>query len=118
MINFPLFAIAFALWLGRGKRVLYAILITIALGLLIMCGIFSAEIIIQGQKGGRLKWSYGDLAPRNYLAKVGLPAFAVIAALAVAFTGQLVALSGIFAIFTMFLGVITGKIMWCLQPHG
>lgn len=83
-----------------------------------MCSIFSAKIIIEGQKGGRLTWPYGDLVPRNYLAKVGLPAFAVMVALAVAFKGRLAALSANFAIFTIFLSVMISKRMWCLQPHG
>ena len=47
-----------------------------------MTGILAAEILIEGQKGGRLSWPYGDMVPGNYLAKVGLPAFTVMVALA------------------------------------
>lgn len=67
-IRFPLFAMATAFWLGRDRRLLYAMLLANLLGLLIMCGILTAEIMIEGQKGGRLTWPYGDLVPGNYLA--------------------------------------------------
>ena len=108
-IRFPLFAMATTFWLGRDRRLLYAMLIATALGLLIMCGILTAEIIIEGQKGGRLTWPYGDHVPGNYLAKVGLPAFTTMVALAVAFEGRLAALSGILALVTMFLSLMTGE---------
>jgi hypothetical protein len=64
-------------------------LISTALGLVVMCGILTAEIIIVGQQGGWLSWPYGDLVPGNYVAKVGLPAFTIMVALAVSFTAAL-----------------------------
>jgi O-antigen ligase len=108
-IRFPLFAMASAFWLGRDRRLLYAMLIATSFGLLIMCGILTAEIMIEGQKNGRLTWPYGDHVPGNYLAKVGLPAFTVMVALAVAVQGRLAALSGIFALVTMFFSLMTGE---------
>jgi O-antigen ligase len=108
-MRFPLFAMATTFWLGRDRRLLYAMLLATALGLLIMCGILTAEIIIEGQKGGRLTWPYGDLVPGNYLAKVGLPAFTIMVALAVAIEGRLAALSGILALVTLVLSLMTGE---------
>ena len=96
-------------WLGRDERLLYAMLLATALGLLIMCGILTAEIIIEGQKSGRLTRPYGDLVPGNYLAKVGLPAFTIMVALAVAVERRLAALSGILALVTLFFSLMTGK---------
>ena len=107
--RFPLFAMATAFWLTRDIRLLYAMLLSTALGLLLMCGILTAEILIEGQKGGRLMWPYGDLVPGNYVAKVGLPAFTIMVALAVSLKGRVAALSGIIALFTMVISVMTGE---------
>jgi O-antigen ligase len=107
--RFPLFAMATAFWLARDKRLLYAMLVSTALGLVAMCFILTAEIIIVGQQGGRLSWPYGDLVPGNYVAKVGLPAFTIMVALAVSVKGRVAALSGIIALFTMVISVMTGE---------
>ncbi|MBT6256677.1 MAG: O-antigen ligase family protein, partial [Alphaproteobacteria bacterium] len=79
-IRFPLFAMATAFWLAQDKRFLYAMLLSVALGTLVMCFILTAEILIIGQQGGRLSWPYGDLVPGNYVAKAGLPAFTIMVA--------------------------------------
>ena len=81
--RFPLFAMAVVFWLGRDKRFVYAMLLSVGLGMMIMCAILVAEISIIGVTGGRLSWPYGDLVPGNYLAKACLPAFVVVVALAV-----------------------------------
>jgi len=107
--RFPLFAMATAFWLARDKRLLYAMLVSTAIGLVVMCGILTAEILIEGQKGGRLMWPYGDLVPGNYVAKVGLPAFTIMVALAVSVKGRVAALSGIVALITMVISVMTGE---------
>ena len=107
--RFPLFAMATAFWLANDKRLLYAMLVSKAIGLVVMCGILTAEILIEGQKGGRLMWPYGDLVPGNYVAKVGLPAFTIMVALAVSIKGRVAALSGILALFSMAISVMTGE---------
>ncbi|MDA7635352.1 O-antigen ligase family protein, partial [Alphaproteobacteria bacterium] len=107
--RFPLFAMATAFWLARDKRLLYAMLISAALGLVVICGILTAEIMIVGQQGGRLSWPYGDLVPGNYVAKVGLPAFTIMVALAVSINGRVAALSGVIALFTLAISVMTGE---------
>ncbi len=108
-IRFPLFAMATVFWLGADRRLLYAMMASTALGLLIMCGILSAELLIEGQKGGRLSWPYGDLVPGNYVAKVGLPVFTVMVALAVSVKGRIAAISGFVALFTMMISIMTGE---------
>ena len=108
-IRFPLFAMASVFWLGRDKRLLYAMLLSTALGLVMMCGILTAEILIEGQKGGRLSWPYGDLVPGNYLAKVGLPAFTIMVALAVSAEKKLASIAGIIALITLFFSLMTGE---------
>lgn len=107
--RFPLFAMATVFWLARDSRLLYAMLVSTAIGLVVMCGILTAEIVIEGQKGGRLMWPYGDLVPGNYVAKVGLPAFTIMVALAVSVKGRVAALSGIVALITMIISVMTGE---------
>lgn len=107
--RFPLFAMATAFWFARDKRLLYAMLLSTLFGLLIMCGILTAEILIEGQKGGRLMWPYGDLVPGNYVAKVGLPVFTIMVALAVSVKGRLAALAGVVALITMVISVMTGE---------
>ena len=96
-------------WLARDKRLLYAMLVSTALGLMVMCCILTAEILIVGQQSGRLSWPYGDMVPGNYVAKVGLPVVTVIVALAVSVKGHLATFSGIAALFSMVVSVMTGE---------
>ncbi|MBL18714.1 MAG: ligase [Flavobacteriaceae bacterium] len=107
--RFPLFAMAAAFWLGRDKRLLYAMLLSSGFGMMLMTGILTAEMLIEGQKGGRLTWPYGDLVPGNYLAKAGLPAFCVMVALAVSARGKTIFLMGTLASFSLALSVLTGE---------
>ena len=58
------------------------------LGMIIMCLILTAEMIFAPLDPGgviktRLTWPYGDLVPGGYLAKVSLPLFCVLIAVAV-----------------------------------
>jgi len=75
----------------------------------VMCGILTAEIMIVGQQGGRLSWPYGDLVPGNYVAKVGLPTFTIMVALAVSINGRVAALSGIVALITIAISIMAGE---------
>ena len=67
--RFPLFAMATAFWLGSDKRLLYGMLISTALGMFLMTGLLTVEIIVEGQKDGRLSWPYDDLVPGNYFQR-------------------------------------------------
>ena len=107
--RFPLFAMATTFWLGTDKRLLYAMLLSTALGLLLMSGILIAEMIIEGQKGGRLSWPYGDLVSGNYLSKVGLPAFTVMVALAIGAKGRLAAIMGGLSLISIIVSILTGE---------
>ena len=108
--RFPLFAMATVFWLARDRRLLHAMLLSTALGLLAMCGILTAEILIEGHKGGgRLDWPYGDLVPGGYVARVGLPAFTIMAALAVSGWGRPATVSGTLALYVLAIGLATGE---------
>ena len=108
-IRFPLYAMACCFWLGADKRILHAMMGMTIIGMLIMSGILFAEILISGQQGGRLSWPYGDLVPGNYLAKAGLPAFAVLVALAVSAQRHIALPAGVISLFTISISLMTGE---------
>ena len=108
-IRFPLFAMASCFWLAKDKRLLYAMMGMTMLGMIIMSGILTAEILIVGQQGGRLSWPYGDLVPGNYLAKVGLPAFSVLIALAVSAQRAIAVPAGLLSLATIAISIMTGE---------
>ena len=107
--RFPLFVMATAFWLGRDKRFLYAMLLSTGIGMMVMTGILTGEMLIEGQKHGRLTWPYGDLVPGNYLAKAGLPAFCVMVALAIGGKGKTAFTMGVLASFSLALSVLAGE---------
>jgi O-antigen ligase len=107
--RFPLFAMATAFWLGTDKRLLYAMLVSTALGMFLMTGILTAEMIIEGQKGGRLSWPYDDLVSGNYLSKVGLPAFTIMVALAIGAKPKLASIMGGLSLISIVMSVLTGE---------
>ena len=84
-------------------------LLSTGIGMMMMTGILTAEMLIEGQKGGRLTWPYGDLVPGNYLAKAGLPAFCVMVALAVGGKGKTSFLMGALASVSLALSVLAGE---------
>ena len=86
--RFPLFAMATAFWLGRDTRLLYLMILSTGVGMVVMCGILTAEVIIVGPQGGRLSWLPWRSGLGNYLAKVGLPAFVVAVAFATSLKGR------------------------------
>ena len=107
--RFPLFAMATAFWLGTDSRLLYAMLVSTALGMMLMTGILTAEMIIEGQKDGRLSWPYDDLVSGNYLSKVGLPAFTIMVALAIGAKPRLASIMGGLSLISIIMSVLTGE---------
>jgi len=107
--RFPLFAMGTVFWLGTDKRLLYAMLVSTALCMMLMTGILTAEMIIEGQKGGRLSWPYGDLVSGNYLSKVSLPAFTIMVALAIGAKPRLASIMGGLSLISIILSVLTGE---------
>ena len=107
--RFPLFAIATVFWLARDARFLYAMLFATAVGIIVMCGILAAEVVIVGHQNGRLSWPYQDLVPGNYLAKAGLPVTVVIVALTTSVANRVTLVGGIFVFGSMAMSVLTGE---------
>ncbi len=109
--RFPLFAMATVFWLGTDKRLLHAMLVSTAIGMLLMTGILTAELILEGQKEGRLTWPYNDHVPGNYLSKVGLPAFTVMVALVIGAKPRLSSIMGGLSFITILISLLTGERM-------
>ena len=107
--RFPLFAMAVAFWLGKDRRLLHAMLLSVGMGMMVMCLILAAEISIVGVKGGRLSWPYGDLVPGNYLAKACLPAFVVVVAIATSSERRTASWAAIIALISIVASVMTGE---------
>ena len=109
--RFPLFAMACVYWLGVDKRLIYAMLSTTTIALLIMCVILLAELYFIGQVNGRLSWPYGDMTSGNYIAKVGLPAFLVMAALAVSGHRNISNIATLLSMVVLIFCILTGERM-------
>jgi O-antigen ligase len=107
--RFPLFAMACVFWLGTDKRLIYAMLLTTAAAMLVMCVILTAELYFVGQVRGRLSWPYGDLTSGNYLAKVGLPSFLVMVALAVSARPNIAGIAALLSLITLIFSILTGE---------
>ena len=107
--RFPLFAMAVAFWLGRDKRMINAMLLSFGVGMLAMCVILAAELLIVGANQGRLSWPYGDRVPGNYLAKACLPVFVVVVAIATSSNGRTAGWAAIVALISIVASVMTGE---------
>ncbi len=107
--RFPLFAMAIAFWLGKDRRLLHAMMLSVGTGMMIMCLILAAEISIVGANTGRLSWPYGDLVPGNYLAKACLPAFVLLVAIASSSDGRAANWAGIIALISIVASLMTGE---------
>lgn len=106
--RFPIFAMACVFWIATDKRIVYLMLLSVALAVLLMCCILTAEIVIDGFKT-RLSWPYGDFVSGNFLAKAGIPAFVAAAALSLTQSGQSRYLPFLFIIFGLVFVVLTGE---------
>ena len=114
--RFPLFAMATAFWLGRDKRLLYAMLLSTGIGMMMMTGILTAEILFKYESQyelmrWRLTWPYGDLVPGSYLTKAGLPAFVVMVALTFGARRKTSILMGSLVSFSLAISVVAGERM-------
>ena len=107
--RFPLFAVATVFWLGRDTRLLYMMILFTGVGMVVMCDILAAEVIIVGPQGERLSWPYGDLVSGNYLVKVVLPAVVVAVAFATSLKGGLARLGAVTALLSVVLSGIVGR---------
>ena len=95
-IRFPLYVAAAQVWLAKERDIRVIMLISMLIGMIIMCLILIAEVIIEPKT--RLTWPYGDLVPGGYISKVSLPLFCVLIAIAVSNKSKAGLLSGFFGL--------------------
>ena len=106
-IRFPLYAAAAQVWLASDRDIRIVMLFSMLIGMLIMCGILIAETIIEPKT--RLTWPYGDLVPGGYIAKVSLPLFCVLMAIAVCKKSKAGMFSGIIGLISIGVSTLTGE---------
>jgi O-antigen ligase len=106
-IRFPLYAAAAQVWLAKDRDIRIVMLISILVGMLIMCGILIAESIIEPKT--RLTWPYGDLVPGGYIAKVSLPLFCVLMAIAVSKKSKAGIFSGFVGLLSIAVSALSGE---------
>ena len=106
-IRFPLYAAAAQAWLAKDRDIRVLMFISIMLGMLIMCAILIAETLIEPKR--RLSWPYGDLVPGGYIAKVSLPVFCVLMAIAVSKKSKAGFFSGIIGFLSIIVSILTGE---------
>ena len=106
-IRFPLYAAAAQVWLAKDRDIRIVMLLSILIGMIIMSGILIAETIIEPKT--RLTWPYGDLVPGSYIAKVSLPLFCVLIAIAVSKKNRAGMLSGMIGLLSIGVSVLTGE---------
>ena len=106
-IRFPLYAAAAQVWLAKDRDIRVVMLLSILLGMLIMCGILIAETIIEPKT--RLTWPYGDVVPGGYLAKVTLPLFCILMAVAVSKKNKAGMFSGFIGLLSIGVSSLTGE---------
>ena len=82
-------------------------LLSMLIGMLLMCSILIAETLIEPKT--RLTWPYGDLVPGGYLAKVSLPLFCVLMAVAVSTKKKASMFSGIIGLLSIGVSALTGE---------
>lgn len=113
-IRFPLYAVAVQTWLARDRDIRILMLVSMCLGMLIMCFILCAELIFEPlDKDGliktRLIWPYGDLTPGGYLSKVSLPLFCILVAITVNRFSKVSGFYGLTALFSVIMLFLTGE---------
>ena len=106
-MRFPLYAAAAQVWLAKDRDIRVLMLLSMLIGMLIMCGILIAETLIEPKS--RLSWPYGDLVPGGYIAKVSLPLFCVLMAIAVSKKSKAGVFSGIFGFLSIVVSILTGE---------
>ena len=106
-IRFPLYVAAAQVWLAKDRDIRIMMLLSMLSGMLLMCGILIAEVIIEPKT--RLTWPYGDLVPGGYLAKVSLPLFCVLMAVAVSKKSKAGIFSGVIGLLSIGVSSLTGE---------
>ena len=106
-IRFPLYVAAAQVWLAKDRNIRVLMLLSMLIGMLLMSGILIAETLIEPKT--RLTWPYGDLVPGGYIAKVSLPLFCVLIAIAVSKKSKAGVFSGMIGLLSICVSALTGE---------
>ena len=106
-IRFPIYVAAAQAWLAKDRDIRIIMLLSMLIGMLIMCTILIAETLIVPKT--RLTWPYGDLVPGGYISKVSLPLFCVLIAIAVSNKGKAGMISGMIGLLSIGVSALTGE---------
>ena len=106
-IRFPLYVAATQVWIAKDRDIRIVMLLSMLMGMIIMSGILIAETLIEPKT--RLTWPYGDLVPGGYIAKVSLPLFCVLIAVAVSNKNKAGMFSGMIGLMSIGVSVLTGE---------
>ncbi len=106
-IRFPLYVAAAQVWLAKDRDIRIVMLLSMLLGMLLICGILIAETLIEPKT--RLTWPYGDLVPGGYIAKVSLPLFCILMAVAVSKKNKAGFIFGTIGLFSISVSALTGE---------
>jgi O-antigen ligase len=106
-VRFPLYVAAAQVWLAKDRDIRIIMLLSMLIGMLIMSCILIAETIIEPK--GRLTWPYGDAMPGGYMAKVSLPLFCVLIAIAVSKKSKAGLFSGLISLLSIGVSILTGE---------
>jgi len=108
-VRFPLFVMASAFWLAKDRRVFTAMILMSLIGLMVMLGILTAEILLSETLPSRLSWPYDDVVSGAYLAKFGLFSFLVLLGVFFTYRGTGAILAGMMAFAVVVMTLMTGE---------
>ncbi len=106
-IRFPIYVAAAQVWLAKDRDIRVMMLISIMVGMLIMCLILITEALMYNKP--RLTWPYGDTVPGSYVAKFSLPLFCILMAIAVSKKNKVGILSALIGLLTVAVSALTGE---------
>ena len=106
-IRFPLYVAAAQVWLAKDRDIRIMMLISMMVGMLLMCMILTAESIIEPKT--RLTWPYGDAIPGTYITKFSLSLFCVLAAIVVNQKNKAGIFLGLIGLFSLAVSGLTGE---------
>ncbi len=106
-IRFPLYAAAAQVWIARDRDIRIIMLLSMLIGMIIICLILISEMILEPKL--RLMWPYGDKVPGGYLAKISLPLFCCLMAVASRQFNYASILCGFISIISLIMTFFTGE---------
>jgi O-antigen ligase len=106
-IRFPLYAATAQVWLAKDRDIRIMMLISLLVGLIVMCLILAFEVILEPKP--RLTWPYGDLIPGGYISKVCMPIFIILISLIVSIKSRKYFVGSLISVVSVIFSILTGE---------